>query len=127
MPWNPELVNTTLGIYRPDRGGPGGDLVGAVTLVAKGLPATLEERQDARRQDVPVISSEDTKKLKIWIEGIDNDGDLIDVRERDLVDWVDYLGNTISPRWEIEVVRPWMGPMAGAVPVLEHIVLEAKP
>jgi hypothetical protein len=101
--------------------------VGAVTLVAKGLPATLEERQDARRQDVPVISSEDTKKLKIWIEGIDNDGDLIDVRERDLVDWVDYLGNTISPRWEIEVVRPWMGPMAGAVPVLEHIVLEAKP
>ncbi len=122
MSWNTSLINTTVDIYRPDRSGPGGDQVGAPTLVAEGLPAYLEERQDARRQDVPVISSEDAKKLKIWIEGVDSSGALVEVLERDLVDWEDYLGRRVSPRWEIEVVRPWMD--AGG---LDHIVLEAKP
>ncbi len=122
MPFPHELVNTEVAIYRPVRSGPGGDEVGASTLVAKGLPGYIEERHDARRQDVPVISSEDAIKIKIWIEGVDNSGNVLDVRRRDQVEWLDHLGNVIDPRWEIEQFRPWMKPGG-----IDHMVLEAKP
>ncbi len=127
MPWNPELQNTVLSIFRPSRTGPGGDIVGVPATIALSIPAYIEERRDGRRQDVPVVSSEDALKIKIWIEGYDNAGDIIEVKRRDLVEWTDMFGNLIDPRWEIETYRPWAGPWTNGAPTVDHGVMEATP
>lgn len=127
MPWNPELVNTVVSIYRPTRGSVGGNITGT-TLVALKLPAYMEEREDLRQQNVPVASSSDSRKIKIWIEGVDNSGNALDIQSGDLIEWQDHFTQLpLDPRWQIDRFRPWGGQMAGDKVTIDHMVLEASP
>ncbi len=126
MPWNPELINTKVSIYRPDHDGPGGDSASAVATVVSLVPGYVEHRDLSIRRGAPVQTASVGKRVDLWIQGLDASGKVIDVQEDDLIEWLTHL-NTTSSRWEVDVVVPYPGPLAGGVPTIDHIKIEARP
>ncbi len=126
MPWNPELINTKVSIYRPDQTGPGGDDTGGLTTVASLIPGYVEPRDQAVRRATPVPTSAIGKRVDLWIEGVDAAGAILGIEEDDLIEWLEPGGAT-SKRWEIDTIKSYPGPMSGGLPTLDHVKIEARP
>ncbi len=112
----PELINVTdLALFRPVRQGPGMDQSASAIPLATGLSAIYEPVQILARGE----SARDLNvTAKFFIDPVDNDGEAIDIRANDFVQFTDFRG-VLQKKQVIGRVSPWY-----CGPVLEHILLE---
>lgn len=112
-----ELANVfDLKLLRPLRTGPGMDTVGDPVTIAEGLTAIYEPRQS-------LFKETDGRELfltaRFWIDPCDNDGNQIDVRANDWVQYTDFRG-VLQKRQVIRIVSPFFLGVE-----LDHIQLDS--
>lgn len=99
-----ELANVfDLKLVRPLRTGPGMDTVGSPVTLAEDLTAIYEARQ-------VLFKEPDGRELfltgRFWIDPCDNDGNQIDVRAHDQLQYTDFRG-VVQKRQVIRTVSPF--------------------
>ncbi len=112
----PELINVRdLALFRPVRQGYGMDSSAAASTLADKLSAIYEPVQVLARAE----SSRDLLiTAKFYIDGFDNDGEGLDIRADDWLQFTDFRG-VLQKRQLIARVSPWF---CGAL--LDHVLLE---
>ncbi len=99
-----ELANVfDLKLLRPVRTGPGMDPVGTPVTVAENLCAIYEPTQVLFKE---LDGRELFLTARFWIDPCDNDGDQIDVRAHDLLQYTDFRG-VLQKRQVIRRVSPF--------------------
>lgn len=101
---DPSSVNVAdLRISRPDRSGPGGDIVGTPAVLGENLEAlVVDDEREFRRVD----GREVVTTARIYLDPLQDDaGDPIEVRAGDLAEWTNLLGVTLDAQ-EIVKVAP---------------------
>lgn len=110
-----ELANVfDLALLRPVRTGPGLDVVSEIPL-ASDLCAIYEPTQVLFRD---ADGNELFLTAKFWIDPCDNDGNAIEVRANDWLQYTDFRG-VVQKKQQIRRVSPWFLGIE-----LDHIVLE---
>ena len=102
----PASVNVSdLRITRPDRSGPGGDVVGTPAVLGSDLDACLDpEERIFRRRDGREVASFG----RFYIDPVYDDvGELVPIVPGDLVEYTDAFGQAVDPQ-EIVSVAPTM-------------------
>ena len=114
----PCSVNVTdLAIYRRTQSGRGGD--GTAVAIASGLRAHHERAESATRT---TGGRDATISDTLLIDGVDANGDTIDVRAHDFVQWTDRLRGIATDKLSIQKVSPFTQPGLGST--LAHVQLD---
>lgn len=118
MPICPDLVNIfDLALFRPVRQGYGMDPSAPALTIADKLSAIFEPVQVLARGE----SERDLLiRAKFFIDGTDNDGEVIDIRADDWLQFTDFRG-VLQKKQLIRRVSPWY-----CGPLLDHVLLEVS-
>jgi hypothetical protein len=92
-------------ITRPDRSGPGGDIVGTPTSVVSATPAIYVPT--TRRFRTP-DGRDDIIRGEFFIDPVDSLGAVRDVHVGDLLSYTDFAGNSVQNREIIRVEPVWI-------------------
>lgn len=99
-----DLANVTdLALFRPQRLGPSQDESGTPVTLASGLCAIVQPEQVFFKD---TGGREQFIRATIWIDPVDNDGDAIDVRAGDHLQYTDFRG-VLQKRQLILRVSSW--------------------
>ena len=118
MPICPDLANVfDLALFRPIRQAYGMDSSAPATTIADKLSAIYEPVQVLARgeseRDLLIVA-------KFRIDGTDNNGEPLDVRADDWLQFTDFRG-VLQKRQLIRRVSPWY-----CGPLLDHVLLEVS-
>ena len=89
MPLPCESFNLKVELPRPDRTGPGQDIVGDPDILETGVDAIFNGSQ---RVETDVDGSQFVVQATFWIDDCNAGGVARDVKKNDWVQWIDYRG-----------------------------------